>query len=58
LATTIKAVALGDEPNPIGNGRASVRLFIQNEAGRRIAIRLRWNTDADKFDVLGFWTPL
>lgn len=55
--TVVEPVAFGDEPAPIGNGKASVRLFLKNQAGQRIAIRLRWNSDVEKFDVLGFWTP-
>jgi len=55
--TTVASVVLGDEPSPIGDGRASVRLFLQNQVKVRLGIRLRWNADNRQFDVLGFWTP-
>ena len=53
----IDQVRLGDEPAPIGDGRASSRALFTNEAGERLAIRLRWDGEQQKFHVLGFWTP-
>ena len=54
--TSIVKVPLGDESYPIGDGRASVRLFLKNDAGKHIGIRLLWNADINQFDVLGYWT--
>lgn len=45
---------LGDEPSPIGNGKASCRLILTNAVGDSVGIRLR--ADAGKFHVLGYYT--
>ena len=52
-----EAVRFGDEPSPVGDGRATVRLFLRNEKAERLALRLRPDTDTDKLHVLGYWTP-
>jgi len=57
LPARIESVQIGDEPAPIGDGQANSRAFFANEAGERLAIRLRWDEQQQKFHVLGFWTP-
>lgn len=52
----VDAVLLGDEPSPIGNGRASTRLILKNAKQERLGIRLRQDSDPEKFQILGFWT--
>ncbi|MFA6544262.1 MAG: hypothetical protein WCS99_07540 [Limisphaerales bacterium] len=47
-------VLLGDEPSPIGNGKASCRLILTNAAADSFGIRLR--ADSGKFHVLGYWS--
>jgi hypothetical protein len=47
----------GDEPAPIGDGRACSRLIFANERGERLGIRLSQIAEATKYQVLGFWTP-
>ena len=55
---TVEAISLGDEPAPIGDGRASSQLWLINERGEHVVIRLRLEDgDADKFHILGFWSP-
>ena len=54
---TVDSVELGDEPMPIGDGRASVRVFLKKQDGVRLAIRLQLDPDSRAFRVLGFWRP-
>jgi hypothetical protein len=51
--TRVAAVLLDDEPEPIGNGTASIRLFLTNGRGENLGIRLR--EDFERFHVVGFW---
>lgn len=55
--THVTSIQLGDEPPPIGDGRASVRLFLQNDQAQRLGIRLRPDAHSSKLHVIGFWTP-
>jgi hypothetical protein len=49
-------VTLGDEPSPIGDGTACSRLIVSNATGGRLGIRLRQDSEPERFHVLGFWT--
>ena len=55
--TLIEEVLPGDEPQPLGDGKATTRLILKNQNGERLGIRLRKREDGDKVDVLGYWTP-
>jgi len=59
LANTgrVARIALGDEPPPIGNGEAAVRIFFDNQKAERLALRLRPDSDSAQLHVLGFWSP-
>jgi hypothetical protein len=50
----VSQVLLGDEPSPIGNGKASCRLILTNASGDSVGIRLR--ADSGKFHVLGYYS--
>ena len=50
----VSQVLLGDEPSPIGNGKAACRLILTNASGDCMGIRLR--ADEGKFHVLGFYS--
>lgn len=50
----VAQVLLGDEPSPIGNGKASCRLILTNAAADGLGIRLR--ADSGKFHVLGYYS--
>ena len=50
----VDQVLLGDEPSPIGNGKASCRLILTNAAADSLGIRLR--ADSGKFHVLGYYS--
>ncbi len=52
----IAEAVLGDEPSPIGDGAACSRLVVSNAAGGRLGIRLRQDSEPERFHVLGFWT--
>lgn len=57
--THIENVRLGDEPPPVGDGRASSRLMLTNELGQGLGIRLRMRPQSKtelRFEVLGYWT--
>jgi hypothetical protein len=54
--THIADVLLGDEPSPYGDGAASIRLILTNEAGKGLLIRLRSAEESGMFHVLGFRT--
>jgi hypothetical protein len=47
----------GDEPSPIGDGTATHRLYMRNEHGAWIALRLLNDPKLEKFRVLGLFTP-
>lgn len=49
-------VLLGDEASPIGDGRACSRLVVSNASGVRLGIRLRQDSEPERFHILGFWT--
>jgi hypothetical protein len=49
-------VLMGDEPSPFGDGTACSRLFLTNDAGRGLLIRLRPAEQSGMFHVLGFRT--
>ena len=56
--THVASVRLGDEPSPVGDGRASSRLILTNELAQGLGIRLCLRSDASgqsKFEVLGYW---
>ncbi|HWN94887.1 MAG TPA: hypothetical protein VNT99_07630 [Methylomirabilota bacterium] len=55
--TLVEEVLPGDEPEPLGNGKATTRLILKNQKGERLGIRLQKREDGDKIDVLGYWTP-
>ena len=50
----VEKVVLGDEPGT--TGEASARLFLTNNGGDRLGIRLKQD-GPDKFRVLNCWTP-
>jgi len=52
----VAEVVLGDEPSPIGDGAACSRLIVSNATGVRLGIRLRQDSEPERFHVLGFWT--
>ena len=55
----IASVRLGDEPAPVGDGRASSRVILTNALARGLGIRLQLGSDEtgqSRFDVLGYWT--
>ena len=52
--THIATVLLGDEPSPIGDGRACSRLVLTNEVAEGVVIRLRQADTPGTFHVLGF----
>jgi len=54
--THIADVLMGDEPSPYGDGTASSRLVLTNDAGRGLLIRLRPAEQSGMFHVLGFRT--
>jgi hypothetical protein len=54
--THVADVLLGDEPSPYGDGTASSRLVLTNDAGRGLLIRLRPAEQSGMFHVLGFRT--
>jgi hypothetical protein len=49
-------VQLGDEPPPIGDGSACSRVILSNAVGGRVGIRLRQDSQPERFHVLGYWT--
>ncbi|HYG35351.1 MAG TPA: hypothetical protein VEC99_11230 [Clostridia bacterium] len=52
----LSLVLIGDEPPPIGDGAACSRVVLSNAAGKRLGIRLRQDTEPEKFHILGFWS--
>ena len=52
----VAEVVLGDAPSPIGDGSACSRLVISNATGGRLGIRLRQDSEPERFHVLGVWT--
>jgi hypothetical protein len=54
--TEVFKVLIGDEPRPIGDGTACSRLFLKNNAGGLLGIRLGPEPDSLRFRVLGYWT--
>ena len=58
-ATDVARVRLGDEPPPVGDGRASSRVTLTNALAQGLGIRLQMGHDAagqSRFNVLGYWT--
>ena len=53
--TRVANVLIGDEPTPIGDGSADGRLLLTNVQGKCLGIRLRQDSDPEKFHVSGFW---
>lgn len=56
--THVASVRLGDEPAPVGDGRASSRVILTNALAHGLGIRLRLGSDPagqSRFDVLGHW---
>jgi hypothetical protein len=56
--TQVACVRLGDEPPPIGDGRAISRLLLTNEVGDGVWLRFRAVERLERFDVLGYWKYL
>ncbi|MEY2411187.1 MAG: hypothetical protein QOF48_3857 [Verrucomicrobiota bacterium] len=56
LSTTTRVCTVlpGDDPRPIGDGRADSRLVLTNDAGEGLLIRLRQERGTTVFHVLGF----
>jgi hypothetical protein len=53
---TERWVCLGDEPPPVGDGRASARLVLTNQMGRVLTLRLREEPAGSlKYRVLSYW---
>ncbi len=52
----VAEVVLGDAPSPIGDGTACSRLILSNATGGRLGIRLRQDSEPERFHVLGVWT--
>jgi hypothetical protein len=49
-------VRYGDEPPPLGDGRASSRLFLTNEIGQAVILRLQADRHTSgMFRVLSYW---
>lgn len=55
--THIEKTLAGDEPPPLGNGKACSRLILSNENGERMGIRLMQADKPERFLILGFWMP-
>jgi hypothetical protein len=53
--TVIEDYRTGDAPGLIGNGSADCLLLLSNTHGKRLGIRLRQDSDPEKFHVLGWW---
>jgi hypothetical protein len=59
FTTHIARVQLGDEPAPVGDGRASSRVILTNALAHGLGIRLRLGSELSgqaRFEVLGYWT--
>jgi hypothetical protein len=54
--TQVSMVLIGDELRPMGDGTACSRLFLTNNAGEWLGIRLGREPDSWHFRVLGYWT--
>ena len=52
--TQVSTVLFGDEPPPIGDGRARCRLVLTNAIGQGLLIRLGKEHATNHFRVLGF----
>lgn len=55
--TQVEAVKYGDEPQPAGAIHAASRIYLVNQKGSRLALRLKPEGDAAHFRVLGWWVP-
>jgi len=53
--TRVAGALSGDEPAPIGDGSADSRLLLTNVQGKWLGIRLRQDSNPERFHVLGFW---
>lgn len=53
----VEAVRYGDEARPPGQDRASSRIYLVNEKGARLALRLKPEGDMAHFRLLGWWIP-
>ena len=47
----------GDAPAPIGENEATHHIYLVCNNSYTLGIRLKLNSKADKFHILGFWTP-
>ena len=57
--THIASVRLGDEPAPVGDGRAFIRLVLTNDLAHGLGIRLRVvsrSVGQSQLEPLGFWS--
>lgn len=52
----VSRLEFGDESG-LGDGRADIRLYLTNSAGRELGIRLKQAGQERMFHVLGYWTP-
>ncbi|MGH7487005.1 MAG: hypothetical protein ACREMY_15590 [bacterium] len=50
-------VRRGDAPPPLGDGRGTHTVLIRSGDRDRLALRLHYDVKADRFDIVGFWTP-
>lgn len=46
--------ALGD--SPVGDGTANACMFLVNERGERLGIRIKQAEVSQRFHILGYWT--
>jgi hypothetical protein len=53
----VEAVRYGDEPRPSAEGRACSRIYLLNERGSRLALRLKLEGDPAHYRILGWWVP-
>ena len=54
----VAEVQLDDVSSPIGDGSACSRLILSNAVEERIGIRLRQDSEPERFHVLGYWTVI
>ena len=53
--TYVANALFGDEPPPVGDGRACSRLVLTNDLGDGIVLRLQQGTNFETFHVLSYW---
>lgn len=50
-------VGIGDATSPIGTGEGTHHVYIWCEGSAVLGIRLKYDGGAERFHILGFWTP-